>query len=66
MLKSLKIQNFKLHADTDIEFGGLTLLTGINGMGKSTIIQVFLLLRQSFYAQRLQKGLNLCGDLVDL
>lgn len=28
MLKSLKIQNFKLHADTDIEFGGLTLLTG--------------------------------------
>lgn len=66
MLKSLKIQNFKLHADTVIEFGGLTLLTGINGMGKSTIIQALLLLRQSFLSQKLQKGLNLRGDLVDL
>lgn len=66
MLKRLKIQNFKLHAETPIDFGGLTLLTGINGMGKSSILQALLLLRQSFLAHRLKKGLNLRGDLADL
>lgn len=66
MLEYLTIHNFKLHEDTNIDFGGLTLLTGINGMGKSTIIQALLLLRQSFQTQRLKKGLNLRGDLVDL
>lgn len=66
MLEYLTIHNFKLHSDTKIDFGGLTLLTGINGMGKSTILQALLLLRQSFLTQRLKKGLNLRGDLVDL
>jgi len=66
MLQTLRIQNFKLHEDTTIEFGGLTILTGINGMGKSTILQSLLLLRQSFQSHRLMKGLNLRGELVDL
>lgn len=66
MLQTLRIQNFKLHEDTKIEFGGLTILTGMNGMGKSTILQSLLLLRQSFLSHRLKKGLNLRGDLVDL
>lgn len=66
MLQTLRIQNFKLHEDTTIEFGGLTILTGMNGMGKSTILQSLLLLRQSFQSHRLEKGLNLRGELVDL
>lgn len=66
MLHSLKIDNFKLHDETDIEFGGLTILTGMNGMGKSTIFQIMLLLRQSFQSHQLNKGLNLRGDLADL
>lgn len=66
MLQTLRIQNFKLHEDTKIEFGGLTILTGMNGMGKSTLLQSLLLLRQSFLSHRLKKGLNLRGDLVDL
>lgn len=66
MLQTLRIQNFKLHEDTTIEFGGLTILTGMNGMGKSTILQSLLLLRQSFQSHRLMKGLNLRGELVDL
>ncbi len=66
MLKTLRIQNFKLHEDTTIEFGGLTILTGMNGMGKSTILQSLLLLRQSFLSHRLKKGLNLRGELADL
>ena len=66
MLQTLRIQNFKLHEDTTIEFGGLTILTGMNGMGKSTILQSLLLLRQSFQSHRLMKGLNLRGDLGDL
>ncbi len=66
MLQTLRIQNFKLHEDTTIEFGGLTILTGMNGMGKSTILQSLLLLRQSFQSHRLMKGLNLRGELADL
>ncbi len=66
MLQTLRIRNFKLHEDTTIGFGGLTILTGMNGMGKSTILQSLLLLRQSFLSHRLKKGLNLRGDLVDL
>lgn len=66
MLQSLRIRNFKLHEDTTIQFGGLTILTGMNGMGKSTILQALLLLRQSFQSNRLKKSLNLRGDLVDL
>ena len=66
MLQSLRIQNFKLHEDTTIQFGGLTILTGMNGMGKSTILQSLLLLRQSFQSNRLKKSLNLRGELVDL
>ncbi len=66
MLESLEIRNFKLHAETTLKFSGLTMLTGINGMGKSTVFQALLLLRQSFQSQRLKKGLNLRGDLVDL
>lgn len=45
---------------------GLTILTGMNGMGKSSIIQSLLLLRQSFLSNDLENGLNLRGDLCDL
>lgn len=34
MIKKISLSNFKLHDDTEINMGGLTVLTGMNGMGK--------------------------------
>lgn len=66
MLDYLRIKNFKSHVDTSLELAPLTVLTGANGVGKSSIIQVFLLLRQSFQKNRLHAGLDLNGSLCSL
>lgn len=65
MITSLKINNFKLHKQTQLDIKGLTILTGMNGMGKSTVIQALTLLRQSYLMNDLEAGLNLKGDLCD-
>lgn len=66
MIRKFSLSNFKLHENTDIDMRGLTILTGMNGMGKSSIIQSLLLLRQSFFSNDLESGLNLRGELCDL
>jgi predicted ATPase len=48
MLTEINLYQFKRFQDELIEFFPLTLLTGINGMGKSSVIQSLLTLRQSF------------------
>jgi predicted ATPase len=63
MIEQIHINNLKIHEDTLIETRALTILTGLNGMGKSTILQSLLLLRQSFLSSDLYQGLNLNGDL---
>ena len=66
MINTLNINNFKIHSNLDLQLGNLTILTGQNGMGKSSVIQSLLLLRQSYdYLGKVQ-GVNLKGDLVDL
>lgn len=65
MITHLSINNLKLHNHTDLSLSGLTILTGMNGMGKSTVIQSLILLRQSFMQNDLDAGLNLKGDLCD-
>lgn len=47
-MRSLRIKNFKCFEDKEIKFSKLTVLAGGNGAGKSTVIQAFLLLAQSF------------------
>ena len=59
MLNSLHVKNFKSHRDSTIELGNLTLLTGVNSSGKSSLIHALLLLRQSFLKGRLDRGLDL-------
>lgn len=65
MITQLNIKNFKLHNNTELTINGLTILTGMNGMGKSTIIQTLILLRQSYIMNDLDAGMNLKGDLCD-
>jgi predicted ATPase len=47
MIHSLNISNFKCFKDQGFNFGKMTILSGANGMGKSTVIQSLLLLRET-------------------
>ncbi len=47
MLNYIELKNFKCFADLKIELDGLNVFSGLNGMGKSTVIQSILLLMQS-------------------
>lgn len=41
MIRSLRLRNFKCFEDQTIEFGPLTLLAGLNGQGKPSVLQVY-------------------------
>ena len=47
MIRTIYVKNFKCFEKISVECRLLDLFTGINGMGKSTIIQALLLLRQT-------------------
>lgn len=48
MIKQLKIKNFKCFNNTkEIELNQITILAGSNGVGKSSVIQSLLLLKQA-------------------
>ena len=64
MIKKLSLRNFKCFEEADFDLSNLNLLTGLNGMGKSTVIQSLLLLRQNFDRNTLEKRLSLNGDLT--
>jgi len=67
MLEYIRIQRFKTLMDARFPLSRLNIFTGQNGMGKSTILQVLLLLRQSFEkGVLLNRGLMLKGDYVSL
>ena len=67
MIDALHIENFKCFENQRFELGNLTLLTGLNGTGKSSVIQALLLLRQSYQHQFLHAGvLLLNSDLIQL
>ena len=62
MIKEIRIRNFKVHDQLQLDLGNLTVLTGVNSSGKSSIIQAMLLLRQSNDRNVLKDGLQLNGD----
>lgn len=65
MIKWLRLVNFKCFEDQSLWCAPLTILSGLNGMGKSTVLQSLLLLRQSYQQGTLSKdGLALNGDLL--
>lgn len=65
MIKQLKLKNFKSFEEQQLKFNSLTLLSGLNSTGKSSVLQSLLLLRQSYEQKLLPNvGLALNGDLV--
>ncbi len=67
MITSLRLLNFKPFANQLLEFKKLTLFSGLNSTGKSSVMQSLLLLRQSYQQGLLPgKGLALNGDFVNV
>lgn len=67
MVDRLRLKNFKAFASLDIATAPLTLLSGVNAVGKSSVLQALAVLRQSFEAGTLvDEGLLLNGELVSL
>jgi len=64
MISDIYIKNFKAIKEVKIELSNLNLLTGLNGMGKSSLIQTLLLLRQS--QKMLDSAISLKGELIEL
>ncbi|OKJ09142.1 AAA family ATPase [Kitasatospora sp. CB01950] len=75
MIEQLSLTNFKAFRAADIRLAPITLLTGLNSSGKSTVLQSLALLRQSYDSGILMStdgdadsrgGFLLDGDLVEL
>ncbi len=67
MLRDIRIKNFKAFKEAEITLGNLNLFTGLNGMGKSSFIQVLLLLRQEYLKLgRFGGELMLKGNLINV
>ncbi len=67
MIARIHLRNFKCFESQSINMRSLTLLAGLNGMGKSSLLQALLLIRQSYLDGLLPKtGLELNGSLVKM
>jgi predicted ATPase len=66
MIEEIRLKNFKCFEEETVSLAPFNLWTGLNGMGKSTVIQALLLLRQNYELNLLDKGLSLNGELVRL
>ena len=67
LLRAVELQNYKCFERERMELGSITLLTGLNGSGKSSLMQSLLLLRQSHAQGLLSSGrLALNGELVQI
>jgi predicted ATPase len=69
MINEISLKNFKTFDDEVFNIAPLTLIMGINGMGKSSILQSLLLLKQNYANEsfnREQKIARLEGDFVSL
>jgi predicted ATPase len=64
MITNFEITNFKSLADISLSLTNLNVITGINGMGKSSLIQALLLLRQSYVPFGIRRGIPLKGHLT--
>ena len=67
MIKSWTIGNFKsIRKPVTLELGALTLFSGVNSSGKSTLIQSMLMVAQSLGSARAEDALVFNGRLIQL
>jgi predicted ATPase len=65
MIERIRIKNFKSLKDVAIRTRALNVLAGLNGMGKSTMVQALLLLKQNAKPDS-ESGLKLNGSMVKI
>ncbi|KAA6336990.1 hypothetical protein EZS27_014898 [termite gut metagenome] len=67
MITNLLLQNFKcFQQETSFELSKINLLTGVNGRGKSSLLQSLLLLSQSAWENANLKRLIINGEHIEL
>jgi predicted ATPase len=69
MIRELRLKNFKAFKDLELELRPFTLLSGLNSVGKSSILQSLLVLRQSYLesdGSTPEFPLQLNGEYVEL
>lgn len=66
MISSLELKNFKCFEKMQIDLKSVNIFTGVNGVGKSTVIQALLLLRQSFLLGQGNNKLCLNGIYAEM
>jgi len=66
MIDNLYLEHFKCFAELRLPLGSLTLLTGVNAAGKSSVIQSLVLLQQTHLDSYGASALTLNGNLVRL
>jgi predicted ATPase len=66
MLREIHLSSFKCFDNLDLPLGPLTLLTGVNGGGKSSVMQALVLLSQTFGQQEWARALLLEGPELAL
>ena len=66
MITRMAVENFKCFEKEELELSYLNLFSGINSMGKSTMIQALLLLRQAYEQNALDKGIYLNGKYTSI
>ena len=67
MINQLNIKNFKLfREEIQLKLSNLTLLTGLNGRGKSSVIQALLLIKQSYQYDKSLEYIVFDSNLLEL
>lgn len=66
MVSKIRLENFKCFRNLEIPLRSLNLFTGLNCVGKSSIIQALLLIRQSYQQGYSREKICLNGDYISL
>jgi predicted ATPase len=66
MITRLQLKNFKCFEQMEMELKNVNVFTGVNGMGKSTVLQALLLLQQSRLMNTGNSRLYLNGKYIRL
>ncbi len=66
MISDLELKNFKCFENLQIDLKNVNVFAGVNGVGKSTVIQALLLIRQSFLADPENRRLYLNGKYAEM
>ena len=66
MISKVNIKNFKSHKNTDLDLKNLNIFCGNNGVGKSSTMQLLLLLREAYIKDRSFEVLDLKSNPVKI